>query len=134
MPSKRQRQQGLTLLEPVIATALVGVLAAAVLPGLSGLSEQARATALHGTAAVATTVMYANHGACLVSAPGGPGVRCVVVSDCADVAAMLVGGLPAGYAVSPQSVPGRAGTETVCTLTETASGRSAAFQGIAAGG
>ena len=133
MPGGPRTQRGLALLEALTTTVLVGTLAATALPRLVELNGDARATTLKGVAAAATSTMYANHAACLVAASGRAAVRCVAVRDCADVAALMVGGLPAGYAVEARSLQGsaRGNDATSCTLSDSETGRSVAFSGLA---
>ena len=127
------RQAGMTLIEPLVSTVVIGALAAAVLPQFAELGDTAQATQLRGVAAAATSAMHANQGACLVSAhaarPGG----CVPVDNCASVARLLFGGLPAGYTVVDQPLGPRNGAEATCTVTQAPGGFSARFGGISAG-
>lgn len=133
MRSTLRRQAGTTLIEPLVATAVIGALAAAVLPQFAELGNTAHATRLQGVAAAATSAMHANHGACLVSAhvprPGG----CVPVDNCAAVARLFFGGLPAGYAVVDQPLGARNGVEATCTVTQLKGGLSKRFAGVSAG-
>lgn len=133
MRSPFRRQAGTTLIEPLVATAVIGALAAAVLPQFAELGGTAQATQLQGVAAAATSAMHANQGACLVSAhaprPGG----CVPVDDCAAVGRLLFGGLPAGYAVADQPLGPYNGVEANCTVTQLGGGLSARFAGVSAG-
>jgi len=128
-----RRQAGTTLIEPLVATAVIGALAAAVLPQFAELGSSAQATQLRGVATAATSAMHANQGACLVSAhaprPGG----CVPVDNCAAVAHLLFGGLPAGYAVADQRLGPSNGVEASCTVTQLEGGQSARFAGVSAG-
>jgi MSHA pilin protein MshA len=133
MRSPFNRQAGTTLIEPLVATAVIGALAAAALPQFAELGSSAQATQLQGVAAAATSAMHANQGACLVSAhaprPGG----CVPVDNCAAVGRLLFGGLPAGYAVADQPLGNRNGFEASCTVTQLESGLSERFAGVSAG-
>jgi len=121
------------LIEPLVATAVIGALAAAVLPQFAELGSAAQATQLQGVAAAATSAMHVNHGACLVSAhaprPGG----CVPVDNCADIGRLLFGGLPAGYAVADQPLAPRNGVEASCTVMQLEGGQRQRFAGISAG-
>jgi len=130
-----RRQAGTMLIEPLVAIAVIGTLAAAVLPQLAEIGPGAQASALQGVAAAAASAMHANHGACLVSGhaarPGG----CVPVDNCSAVAGLFFGGLPAGYSVADQPLGsgGRNGVEATCTVTQDAGGLSARFAGISSG-
>lgn len=127
------RQAGTTLLEPLVATAVIGALAAAVLPQFTALGGSAQATQLQGVAAAATSAMHANQGACLVSAHAPRSGGCVPVDNCAAVSRLLFGGLPAGYAVPDQPLGRRNGVEATCTVTQVEGGQSARFAGVSAG-
>ncbi|MDZ7592933.1 MAG: type II secretion system protein [Rubrivivax sp.] len=133
MRSRFSRQAGTTLIEPLVATAVIGALAAAALPQFAELGSSAQATQLQGVAAAATSAMHANQGACLVSAhsprPGG----CVPVDNCAAVGRLLFGGLPVGYAVADQPLGSRNGFEASCTVTQLEGGLSERFAGVSAG-
>ena len=129
-----RRCRGLALLEPVVVTALLGTLAAAALPGLVDAGAQAQAAALRGVAAAATSAMVVNQGVCLVTAQSAGGGRCAAVESCADVSALFVGGLPAGYGVEGAAPPdARNGFEFGCTLTQLSDGQRAAFRGVVSG-
>jgi hypothetical protein len=130
-----RRQAGTALIEPLVAIAVIGALAAAVLPQLAEIGPGAHASALQGVAAAAASAMHANHGACLVSGhaarPGG----CVPVDNCSAVGRLFFGGVPAGYTVADQPLGGggRNGVEGSCTVTQDEGGLSAVFPGVSAG-
>lgn len=135
MRKSLRRQLGTTLIEPLVATAVIGALAAAVLPQLDAIGDTASASALQGLAAAAASAMHANHGACLVSdhavRPGG----CMAVANCRAIEHLFFGGLPAGYEVAdlPLGNGTRNGAEATCTVTQAQDGSSARFPGISAG-
>ena len=133
MRSPFRRQAGTTLIEPLVATAVVGALAAAVLPQFAELGGTAQATQLQGVAAAATSAMHANQGACLVSAHAPRSGGCVQVDNCAAVGRLLFGGLPAGYAVADQPLGPYNGVEARCTVTQLEGGLSERFAGVSAG-
>jgi type II secretory pathway pseudopilin PulG len=128
-----RRQAGTTLIEPLVATAVIGALAAAVLPQFAELGGTAQATQLQGVAAAATSAMHANQGACLVSAHAARTGGCVPVDNCAAVGRLLFGGLPAGYAVTDQPLGPRNGVEATCTVTQLEGGLSERFAAVSAG-
>lgn len=135
MRKSLRRQIGTTLVEPLVAAAVIGALATAVLPRLDAIGDTAHASALQGLAAAAASAMHANYGACLVSGhaarPGG----CMAVANCRAIERLLFGGLPAGYVVTDQPLGHGAhnGAEATCTVTQAQSGSSARFPGISAG-
>jgi type II secretory pathway pseudopilin PulG len=104
-PLRRPLPRGATLVEPLVATAVVGVLAAGVLPGLADLSRDAQQTALRGLAGTLASVAHAQQGACLVAATPGATTACVPVRRCADLGTLLVGGWPAGVTVQDEGRP-----------------------------
>lgn len=133
MRSPFSRQAGTTLIEPLVASAVIGALAAAVLPQFAELGSSAQAIQLQGVAAAATGAMHAKQGACLVSAQAPRLGGCVPVDNCAAVGRPLFGGLPAGHAVADQPLGARDGVEAGCTVTQLEGGLSERFTGVSAG-
>lgn len=131
----RRRPRGLTLVEPIVATAVMGALAATVLPRFIDVREHAEATALLAQAGAATSAMVLNQAGCRVTGQLAVEGKCQAVADCAQVAGLLLGGLPAGYAVPPQPLgaAGHNGVEGQCTLLHSPSGEAAVFHGLSAG-
>jgi len=124
-------QRGFTLVEQLAAVAVAGTLSVAALPGLVALEQQAQSTALASLAASAGAAMVLNQAGCMVTDQQASPGKCQPVRDCADVAGLLMTGLPAGYQVQAQPLPAQGG---VCTLVRQQDGGSARFPGAAAGG
>jgi MSHA pilin protein MshA len=122
---------GFALIEQIAAILAIGTASAVALPQLAALQLQADGVALQHLAGAANTAMLMNQGGCLVSdrhtAPG----RCRPVQDCADVGALLHGGLPDAYRAEPQPIGH--GVEAACRLVHLDSGASATFTGVGTG-
>lgn len=129
MPSlPRPRRRGFSLLDPVVGALLVGVGASTLLPRLVELQHEAREVALQQLAGTATRAMAVNQALCQ------GGLACQPVRDCQDLAALLIGGLPAGYSVAPQPLlAAEARDGRSCMLMQAESGLQTGFQGLAAG-
>ncbi len=123
---------GYTLLELALVVGVVGVLAATAMPRLIGLHGDAGKTALNGSAAAATVAMALNASACAANNHVAAAGKCVSVNRCAQLAGVLQAGLPAGFAVGGVDPGLRNGSQSVCTLTDSA-GNAKEFTATAAG-
>jgi MSHA pilin protein MshA len=126
----KQVQRGFTLIELVMVIVILGVLAAVAIPKFVDLGDEAKVAALKGIAGAAGSASAINYAACSALNNVPTTGKCVAISTCAGVSALLQGGF-AG-AVSTAVDPGTTnGTSTVCTITK--DGKSDSFTAIAAG-
>ena len=126
----RPLPRGFTLIEQLAVISLVGTAAAAALPALVELQAHAADTTLASLASAAGSAMALNQAGCLVTGQQSVAGKCQPVRDCADVATLLMGEIPTGYAVLPQPLAPHGST---CTLQRLQDGANAAFHGAATG-
>lgn len=129
----RSSHKGFTLIELIVVIVILGILAAAALPKFMDLRNDAYDGTAAGVAGAAAAAMNNNYAACMLSNNTVVAGKCAKVDECADVAGMLQGGLPAGYSVAASGAePGTTnGTTADCQVTVNNS--TASFKGIAAG-
>jgi MSHA pilin protein MshA len=104
-----KRQLGFTLIELVMVIIILGILAAAAMPKFVNLKTEAALAAAQGVAgglSGGNTINYA-----VRSLNGVSGVK---IADCSNASAVLQGGLPASYVITPLAVA--AGTTATCSL------------------
>lgn len=123
--------RGFTLVEQVVAIAALGLASAAAAPHIVQLQADAQAATLDAMAHAASSAMAMNLAACMVTDHQAVADKCTPQRDCTDVGALLLGGLPQGYAVT--STPLVRGQEARCTLRQLATGAQAGFIGLGAG-
>lgn len=126
----RSLPHGFTLIEQLAVVTLVGTASAAALPALVDLHAQAADTTLASLAAAAGSAMVLNQAGCMVTQQQPVPGKCQPVRNCSDVASLLLGEIPAGYAVPAQPLRADGGR---CQLQRLHDGAAVAFHGAATG-
>jgi len=115
MQNIKNEQKGFTLVELVIAVALVGVLSIVALPKIMGVSVDARQASLNAVAGTLTSMGANNYIARSSDATKG-----VVVGTCGASAAFLDGGaLPTGFTFGDSDAVATADVKTSCAVETT---------------
>ncbi len=123
----QRRCRGFTLIEQLAVVSIAGTVSVTALPALVDFHSHAEATALASLAAAAGSAMLLNQAGCMVSGQRPVPDKCTAVHNCAQVSALLLAELPAGYRVPARPLLG----SDSCQLLRDSDGASARFYGAA---
>lgn len=112
-----RNEKGFTLIEIVMVIVLLGILAAIAIPRYLDLQTQANAAALQGVVGSISSASAVNYAGRLVTPPATGSVATTDLTCTAAAAAILEGGIPAGYTLDATVLVAGANT---CVVTQTA--------------
>ena len=134
-----KKQSGFTLIELVVVIVILGILAAVAIPKFIDLRGNAETAAIEGVAGGLESANAINYAGCSVMNNVVTANKCVKVSKCSDVGALLTQTLTLGttasstaYYLSADSASATNGSSVTCTIKKD-TGYSATFSATGAG-
>jgi MSHA pilin protein MshA len=110
---RKQAQKGFTLIELIIVIVIVAILAAVAIPTYLDLQEDAKRSASKGMAGALGSASAANY-AIRSGFGSGTGSKGTAIANCTAVSALIQGGVPATYSITPAAIA--AGATADCVI------------------
>lgn len=114
-----RQQSGFTLIELIMVIVVLGALAITALPRYVNLQGEADQGAVNGVAGALASGSAINFAACKAGNTTCITFNSTAPNDCTAMGATMQGGLPAGFAITSQSVTGADDTAGYATCTVT---------------
>jgi MSHA pilin protein MshA len=112
-----KQQSGFTLIELIMVIVVLGALAVTALPRYVNLQGAADQGAVDGVAGAAGAGSAINFSDCTADPLSATCLIGAAMANCTDVAATMLGGLPAGFAITALALTAGTGSATTCTVT-----------------
>jgi MSHA pilin protein MshA len=138
-PAMNTRQNGFTMIELIVVIIILGVLSAVALPKFVDMRSNAEQASADGIAGAAAAAMNLNFSGCALTNNVPTANKCIAVSTCAGVGAILQGGLDSRYTADVNAVGvdlgATNGNTATCKVTKTVGSTTYAstFTGVSAG-